>query len=53
LKSTIVLAGYTAPTPVQKQSIPIVCGGRDLMACGKTLKSNFKYLIHISTNWFW
>eukprot|EP01137_Pigoraptor_chileana_P025979 Opistho-2@96294 len=32
----IKLANYTTPTPVQKYSIPIVGGGRDLMACAQT-----------------
>jgi len=32
----IELAKYTTPTPVQKSSIPIVKGKRDLMACAQT-----------------
>jgi ATP-dependent RNA helicase DDX3X len=38
LKDTITRAGYTNPTPVQKNSVPIVCTGRDLMACGMYIR---------------
>ncbi|KAF8813004.1 ATP-dependent RNA helicase ded-1 [Phlegmacium glaucopus] len=36
LLENIGLAMYTTPTPVQKYSVPIVAGGRDLMACAQT-----------------
>ncbi|GAB1737653.1 hypothetical protein NU219Hw_g2067t1 [Hortaea werneckii] len=36
LITNIDMAGYKVPTPVQKYSVPIVMGGRDLMACAQT-----------------
>ncbi len=36
VRENIKLAGYTRPTPVQKWAIPIIMGGRDLMACAQT-----------------
>ncbi|WRT70563.1 ATP-dependent RNA helicase ded1 [Kwoniella shivajii] len=36
LLENIHYARYTTPTPVQKMSLPIVAGGRDLMACAQT-----------------
>ncbi|GAA6006513.1 hypothetical protein JCM10207_004958 [Rhodosporidiobolus poonsookiae] len=36
LLENIALAHYKTPTPVQKYSVPIVNGGRDLMACAQT-----------------
>lgn len=36
LINNIGMARYKIPTPVQKYSIPIVMGGRDLMACAQT-----------------
>ncbi|KIM32881.1 hypothetical protein M408DRAFT_188282 [Serendipita vermifera MAFF 305830] len=36
LIENIGYARYTTPTPVQKYSIPIIAGGRDLLACAQT-----------------
>ncbi|KAK4688639.1 ATP-dependent RNA helicase DDX3X, partial [Tremellales sp. Uapishka_1] len=36
LLENIAYSRYTTPTPVQKYSIPIVAGNRDLMACAQT-----------------
>lgn len=35
LLDNIGFARYTTPTPVQKYSIPIIAGGRDLLACAQ------------------
>jgi len=36
LMHNIKLSTFTNPTPVQKNAVPIVMGGRDLMACAQT-----------------
>jgi len=36
IKNNVALARYDKPTPVQKYAIPIILGGRDLMACAQT-----------------
>nr|QOW95195.1 vasa [Ptychodera flava] len=36
LASNVKKAGYLKPTPVQKYSLPVILGGRDLMACAQT-----------------
>ena len=41
LLENIGLAMYTTPTPVQKYSVPIVAGGRDLMACAQVSQYPF------------
>ncbi|XP_066278962.1 ATP-dependent RNA helicase DDX4-like [Branchiostoma lanceolatum] len=35
-RANVAKAKYDRPTPVQKYSIPIILGGRDLMACAQT-----------------
>ena len=36
VQANIEMAHYTAPTPVQKNSIPVILARRDLMACAQT-----------------
>ena len=36
LNENITKSHYTVPTPVQKQALPIILAGRDLMACAQT-----------------
>ncbi|KAI8894526.1 P-loop containing nucleoside triphosphate hydrolase protein [Globomyces pollinis-pini] len=36
LKNNLLNSGYTTPTPIQMQSIPIILHGRELMACAPT-----------------
>jgi ATP-dependent RNA helicase DDX52/ROK1 len=36
LKSNLAECGYSAPTPIQMQAIPIMLHGRELMACAPT-----------------
>eukprot|EP00668_Euglena_longa_P001089 GGOE01001300.1.p1 GENE.GGOE01001300.1~~GGOE01001300.1.p1 ORF type:complete len:598 (-),score=100.10 GGOE01001300.1:135-1865(-) len=34
--ANIQRAGYQKPTPVQKYGLPVICSGKDLMACAQT-----------------
>ena len=36
LMENVTKSGYRVPTPVQKNAIPIIMAGRDLMACAQT-----------------
>ena len=38
--SNVRKSGYTKPTPVQKHALPVIMGGRDLMACAQTGSGN-------------
>ena len=51
----IAEAGYTKPTPIQAQAIPVVLGGRDLVGIaqtgtGKTASFALPILHHLATN---
>jgi len=34
--SALQSQGYTQPTPIQQQAIPVVLKGKDLLACAQT-----------------
>ena len=36
LVTAVTDAGYTTPTPIQEQSIPVVLTGRDVLGCAQT-----------------
>ena len=36
LQAAVAEAGYTTPTPIQAQSIPVVITGRDVLGCAQT-----------------
>ena len=51
----IAQSGYTTPTPIQAQAIPVVMGGRDLVGIaqtgtGKTASFALPILHHLATN---
>ncbi len=36
LLQAVLDAGYTTPTPIQQQAIPVVATGRDVLGCAQT-----------------
>ena len=36
LVTAVTDAGYTTPTPIQEESIPVVLTGRDVLGCAQT-----------------
>lgn len=36
LRSAVKSAGYTEPTPIQRETIPLVLAGRDVLGCAQT-----------------
>ena len=57
LLENIQFSMYTSPTPVQKYSIPIVAGGRDLMACAQVCPLTSAFVpyneLMMALDWFW
>lgn len=54
IQNNIELARYDKPTPVQKHAIPIICAGRDLMACAQTgYVALFMDIFGRFHCWFW
>ena len=34
--------GYTSPTPIQEQSIPVLLQGKDLLGCAQTGRNRYE-----------
>ena len=55
LVENVTKSGYKKPTPVQKNGIPIIMAGRDMMACAQVfniLTASFTTSFKCS-DWFW
>ena len=54
LVENVTKSGYKKPTPVQKNGIPIVMAGRDMMACAQVMTLLVSiFLIWRLTDWIW